>query len=72
MFVTDIFKERSSKESSCDRYFLIIFLKRQKFKLKGTITLGHCKRHDTIIMFFDFDGFHSNHGELFSDKFYCR
>ena len=57
MFVTEIFKERSSKKSSCDKISLTIFLKNQKFKLKGTITIEHCKGHDTIIMFFDFDGF---------------
>ena len=71
MFVTDIFKKRSSEESSCNKISLLHFLKGQKFKLKGTITIGHCKGHDTI-MFFDFDGFHNNHRKLFSDKIYCR
>ena len=64
--------KRSSKESSYDKISLINFLIGQKFNLKGTITIWHCKGHNTMIMYFEFDGFHRNHRRFFSDKFYCR
>ena len=40
--------------------------------LKGTISLGHCRGHNCIILVFYFDGFYDNHRRLFLKKFYFR
>ena len=36
--------------------------------LKGTISLGHCRGHNCIILVFYFDGFYDNHRQLFFKK----
>ena len=36
--------------------------------LKGTISLGHCRGHNYIILVFYFDGFYDNYQHLFSKK----
>ena len=40
--------------------------------LKGDILILHCKGHDTIILLFDFDHFHTNHRRLLNRNFLCR
>ena len=37
--------------------------------IKGKIILSHCKNHDCIILYFDFDGFYNLHERLLSKKF---
>ena len=39
--------------------------------LKGEIILTHCRGHDTILIFFLFEGFHDQHIRLLSRKYGC-
>ena len=41
------------------------FLKK-KIILRGTISIGHCRGHDCIMLTFDFEGFYENHRRLLS------
>ena len=44
----------------------------KKDYLRGTISIGHCRGHDCIILIFDFDGFYENHRRLLSKNYYFR
>ena len=47
-------------------------LKDKKLYNKGEIIISHCKGHNCIILFFDFDEFYENHRWLFHKNFFCR
>ena len=40
--------------------------------LKGTISLGHCRVHNCIILVFNFDSFYENHWQLLSENLMKR
>ena len=44
----------------------------KKKLLKGKIIFGHCRGHDTIIIFFHFEGFYEQHLCLHSKSYYFR
>ena len=75
-----IFKIHENFESM-RRYFLGYFLEeeeeRQMIKLRnfnvgGKIILSHCRGHDTIIIFFQIDGFVEEHIRFLSKNFGFR
>ena len=44
----------------------------KKNNLKEEIIFGHCKGHDTIIFFFNFEGFYEQHVSLLSRNYFYR
>lgn len=44
----------------------------KKNNLKEEIIFGHCKGHDTIIFFFNFEGFYEQHVPLLSRNYFYR
>ena len=74
MFVENIFKKRYKKRhivTNCIRENNLI--EHNKIKLlKGEIILTHCRVHDTIMIFFCFEGFHEQHIHLLSRNYGFR
>lgn len=60
MFDRNVFKRFCKNRNSNSKITLINFLGHKSQQLKGEITIGHCKGHDCIILFFNFDGFYDN------------
>lgn len=59
--------------------FIELYLKRRGSQFSGDVNIisllnekGHCKGHDCIILFYDFDGFHENHRRLLLKNYYFR
>ena len=63
MFVENIFKKRHKKRHIVtNRIRENNLIEHNKIKLlKGEIILTHCRGHDTIMIFFCFEGFHEQH-----------
>ena len=43
----------------------------KNFFLMGNIIFGNCRGHDTITIFFHFEGFYEQHVCLMSKNYYC-
>ena len=71
MFNRNTFK-KFRKNRAPNNVTLIIFLDDKSKHLNGEIIIGHCKGHDCIILFFNFDSFYDNHTRLLPKIFYCR
>ena len=70
MFVRKIFiGMRKSDVSNRIRTFNLIGDKRDKY-LEGEITIGRCRGHETIIIFFHFKRFYEQHVRLLSKNIY--
>ena len=64
MFSLNLFKKKS-KYFLPDRISESNFIDPEKWKhLKGEITIRHCRRHDTIIVLFNFKGFYQQYERL--------
>ena len=74
MFVENIFKNRHKKRHIVtNRIRENNLIEHNKIKLlKGKIILTHCRGHDTIMIFFCFEGFHEQNIHLFSRNYGFR
>ena len=69
MFTREIFRKKW-KDFISERIWTVNLLDTNQRKvIKGEISLRYCRRHDTIIICFDFDGFHRTHIRLLAEKF---
>ena len=72
MLIGKIFKRRRKLDTSNRiQTFNLIGDKRDKH-LEGEIIIGHCRGHNTIILFFHIKGFSEQHVRLLSENYYFR
>ena len=72
MFIREIFKKRR-RHITTNRIREIDLIGNNRNKLlKGEIIFGHCRGHDTLIVFFHFKGFHEQHIRLLSENYFSR
>ena len=70
MFIGKIFKRgRKPNTSNQIRTINLIGDKRDKY-LEGEIIIGHCRAHDTIILFSHIKGFYKQHVRLLSANYF--
>ena len=71
MFNLALFKRKPGCQFSGNVNAIDLLNEKRKY-LKEEIKVGHSKGHDSIILFFDFEGFYENHRRLLPKNFYFR
>ena len=71
MFNRNTFKKFRKNRAPNNVTLINILYDKSKY-LIGRIIIVHFKRHDCIILFFNFDGFYDNQTKLLPKNGYCK